>query len=75
MTINQDQLIDCLFCKIAKHASPAKIYYQDEMVTVFKDIHPASEIHLLIIPNYHYSQIEEIGEENFSIFASLFTAV
>ena len=68
------QLSDCIFCKIAKHDSPAKIYYQDDMVTIFEDIHPAADVHLLIIPNHHFSHLEEIGEGNFPIFASLFAA-
>jgi len=68
------QLNDCIFCKIAKHDSPAKIYYQDDKVTIFEDIHPAAEVHLLIIPNKHFAQLEELGEDNFSIFASLFAA-
>lgn len=74
MTTAKEQSTGCLFCKIARHDSPANIYYQDEQVTVFEDIHPAANIHLLIIPNNHFSLLEEIEEENTSIYASLFTA-
>ena len=51
---------DCLFCKISKKEIPSDIIYQDETLTVFKDINPAAPIHLLIIPNKHIVSVQEM---------------
>jgi len=71
MTISND-LESCVFCKIARHESPASILYQDESVTVFNDIRPAASLHLLIIPNEHFSCLEELDEENFPVISRLY---
>jgi histidine triad (HIT) family protein len=40
-----------LFAKIVRREIPADIVYQDELVTAFRDIHPAAPVHILIVPN------------------------
>lgn len=40
-----------LFAKIVRGELPAQIVYQDELVTAFRDIHPAAPTHILIVPN------------------------
>ena len=39
-----------LFEKIAAREIPAQIVYEDELVIAFRDIHPASPVHALIVP-------------------------
>ena len=41
---------DCIFCKIVKKELPSTLVFENERIMVFKDIHPAAPIHLLIIP-------------------------
>lgn len=53
----------CIFCQIVSKESPSWTVYQDELVTAFFDYFPASEGHLLIIPNEHYANIFEIPED------------
>ena len=36
-----------------RHAAPRQIIYQNELCIAFKDIEPAAETHLLIIPRKH----------------------
>lgn len=40
-----------LFEKIVAGEIPADIVYQDDLVTAFRDIHPAAPTHILIVPN------------------------
>lgn len=55
---------DCVFCKIVKKEIPAEIFYEDESVLVFKDIHPAAPVHLLLIPKKHIPTLFDIKEED-----------
>ena len=41
---------DCIFCKIIKGEIPSTKVYEDDKVLAFKDINPASPIHVLVIP-------------------------
>ncbi|MCW8958896.1 MAG: HIT domain-containing protein, partial [Gammaproteobacteria bacterium] len=43
----------CIFCQIIDGAIPADIYYQDDDILAFRDIHPVAPTHLLIIPKKH----------------------
>ncbi|MBE9506495.1 MAG: histidine triad nucleotide-binding protein [Chloroflexi bacterium] len=43
----------CVFCRIVRGESPARIVYQDDDVTAFHDLHPQAPVHLLIVPNRH----------------------
>lgn len=56
---------DCIFCKIASGKLPAEIYYEDEEIIAFRDIHPVAPTHLLIIPRRHIATANEFtGEES-----------
>jgi len=65
---------DCLFCKIIKKEIPSEIVYQDETLTVIKDINPAAPIHLLIIPNKHIVSVQEMEPGDEEILGKLFSA-
>ncbi|SDJ67313.1 histidine triad (HIT) family protein [Ferrimonas sediminum] len=42
---------ETIFSKIIRREIPADILYQDDLVTAFRDIHPRTPTHVLIIPN------------------------
>ncbi len=65
-------MTDCLFCKIAAGEIPSEIVYQDDQVTVFKDIHPAAPVHMLVIPNAHIPSVQAMQEEDQLLFGKLF---
>ena len=46
---------NCIFCKIIENVIPSTRVYEDDDVLVFKDIHPSSPVHLLVIPKRHIS--------------------
>lgn len=55
----------CIFCQIVSGEAPAEILYRDEQVTAFRDKHPISPIHILIVPNRHIDSVNELepGDE------------
>jgi histidine triad (HIT) family protein len=60
---------NCLFCKIVKGETPAKIILQTEKITAFYDVNPQAPVHVLIISNTHTASHLETEE------ASLFQDV
>lgn len=62
---------NCAFCRIISGDLPAKIVYQDELATVFQDIHPIAPIHLLVIPNQHLHSLNQISEADATLLGHL----
>ena len=52
----------CPFCQIVSGESPAQILYRDELVTAFRDTHPISPIHILIVSNRHIVSVNELED-------------
>lgn len=50
----------CVFCKIIRKEIPSNPVFEDEQVLAFFDIHPASPIHVLIIPKRHIETVADI---------------
>jgi len=46
-------MADCIFCKIASGAAPARKVYEDEFVVAFLDVAPTVPGHVLVIPKKH----------------------
>jgi histidine triad (HIT) family protein len=46
-------MAECIFCKIASGAAPARKVYEDEAVIAFLDSSPISPGHCLVIPRKH----------------------
>ncbi len=51
-----------IFGKILRGEAPADIVYQDEFVTAFRDINPAANTHILIIPNKYIPTVNDVME-------------
>lgn len=49
---------DCLFCRIAAGGIPSEKLYEDDLVFVFRDIHPQAPVHALIVPKTHVSGLD-----------------
>ena len=54
--------MDCIFCQIVAGKVPSEIFYQDEKVITFRDIHPAAPTHLLIVPKKHIESLAHLSE-------------
>lgn len=66
---------DCIFCNIALGEAPAQKVYQDEWVTAFRDIHPLAPVHILIIPNKHLTNTNDLSPEHAAMAARMLTVV
>jgi histidine triad (HIT) family protein len=66
-------MTDCLFCKIINNEIPSDMVYQDDQVTVFKDINPAAPVHLLIVPKRHIPSVIEMQEGDEEVLGKLFS--
>ena len=51
---------ECIFCKITKREIPSRIIFEDDFTLAFLDIAPISKGHTIIIPKNHYSNLEDI---------------
>ena len=66
---------NCIFCKIIGKEIPSDIVYEDEEVIAFKDIHPATPIHILVIPKKHIKSLVELNKEDEALVGKIFTVI
>jgi histidine triad (HIT) family protein len=66
---------DCIFCKIVRGEMPATIVYKDERVTAFRDIHPVSPTHILVVPNKHIASTNEVSEQEEQLLGHMLTVI
>jgi histidine triad (HIT) family protein len=59
--------MSCIFCKIIRGESPAQILFHDDLVTAFRDIHPITQTHILIVTNRHVDSVNELQPEDESL--------
>ena len=62
---------DCIFCKIVAGELPSDQFYQDELVTAFRDISQQAPVHLLIVPNQHFNDVGEMGDAQAEILGRI----
>lgn len=62
---------DCLFCKIAAKAIPAKLVHEDEQSVAFDDINPQAPVHTLVIPRRHVASMAELNEADAGLLGHL----
>lgn len=55
---------NCVFCRIIKQEIPSAKVYEDDFIYAFKDINPATPIHVLVVPKIHIESLEHLNEEN-----------
>jgi histidine triad (HIT) family protein len=65
---------DCIFCKIAVGELSADVVYETEGVLGFKDINPAAELHVLVIPRRHISDASVVTAEDGPLLAEMLMA-
>ncbi|MFC1937763.1 histidine triad nucleotide-binding protein [Chloroflexota bacterium] len=63
--------MDCIFCQIAAGKVPSDILYRDDDVVAFRDIHPQSPIHLLIIPKKHIASVIDLSEADLHLIGHM----
>jgi histidine triad (HIT) family protein len=61
----------CLFCKIAAGQIPSAKVHEDDELIVFKDIHPAAPVHLLVVPKKHIASLETALPEDTALLGRM----
>jgi histidine triad (HIT) family protein len=61
----------CLFCQIARGETATEILFENDTLVVFKDIHPAAPLHLLIVPKCHIRSINDLSEADRPILSDM----
>jgi histidine triad (HIT) family protein len=64
---------ETIFSKIIRQEIPAKLLYQDELVSAFRDIHPKAPSHILIVPNKVIPTVNDVTTEDEVTLGRLFT--
>lgn len=67
--------MDCIFCKIASGAVPAKLLFQDDDVVAFADLNPQAPIHALIIPRRHITSLAQVVNTDNALLGHMFETV
>jgi histidine triad (HIT) family protein len=68
----EETLMTCIFCQIIAHELPAEFVYEDQEISVFKDINPQTPVHLLIVPKRHFDSINSLDEKTVDIVGKMF---
>ena len=66
---------DCLFCKIIKNEIPSTVVYEDEEILAFRDIHPVTPVHVLVIPKKHITSLAELEEDDEAVIGRIYTVI
>jgi len=67
--ISKENFMDCIFCKIINGEIPCEKVLETDNILAFKDINPAADEHILIIPKKHIADIDSFNN-NDSIYAA-----
>jgi histidine triad (HIT) family protein len=65
---------DCLFCRIVAGDLPSDIVYETENTVAFKDITPAAELHVLVVPRRHITDASVVTAEDGPLLAEILLA-
>ncbi|HEY5568444.1 MAG TPA: histidine triad nucleotide-binding protein [Gammaproteobacteria bacterium] len=55
---------DCLFCKIVAGQVTSVKLYEDAHAFAFKDVHPQTPFHALIVPKKHVATLDDFTAED-----------
>ncbi|CAB3766402.1 HIT family hydrolase [Burkholderia sp. MSh2] len=66
---------NCLFCKIAAGEIPSTKVHEDDEFVAFRDIRPAAETHVLVIPRRHLPTLSAAGEADAPMLGRLMLLV
>ena len=63
---------ECIFCRIGSGEVESDILYRDDNCFVIRDIAPKALVHLLVIPNRHFTQLTGLAPEHHSMLGGMF---
>ena len=63
--------MDCIFCKIVAKELPASIVYEDDDILAFNDFHPATPVHVIIIPKKHIDNLAGSTDDDLELLGKI----
>ena len=66
---------DCLFCKVINKEIPSSIVYEDDEILAFRDIHPVTPVHILVIPKKHITSLAHLEKEDEAVIGRIYTVI
>ena len=72
--ISKEKLMDCIFCKIINGEIPCEKVLETDNILAFKDINPAADEHILIVPKKHIADIDSFKNNDSSYAAEMIIA-
>jgi histidine triad (HIT) family protein len=67
-------MTDCLFCGIVAGDVPATVVHETPSTVAFRDINPAAEVHVLVVPRRHIENASTVAESDGEVLAALLLA-
>ena len=64
----------CIFCKIGSGQIESDVLYRDDNCFVIRDIAPKAPVHLLVIPNQHFTFLRDLTQDYYPMLGGLFQA-
>lgn len=65
--------MDCIFCKIVSGEFGTELLAENEHAIAFRDINPQANVHVLVVPRSHTSDISQLSDE--AVLAGLFALI
>lgn len=66
---------NCLFCKIAAGEIPSTKVHEDDEFVAFRDIRPAADTHVLVIPRRHLPTLSAATDDDAPMLGRLMVLV
>ena len=66
---------NCVFCKIINKEISSDIVYEDDEIIAFKDINPATPIHILVVPKKHIETLLDVKKEDSELIAHIYQVI
>jgi histidine triad (HIT) family protein len=64
---------NCLFCKIIAGDLPSDMVYRGDRVVAFRDIHPAADTHILVVPVDHHPDVVALAAQDEPLLTEVVT--
>jgi len=55
---------NCIFCKIGRGETPAKLVVNSKEIVAFRDINPQAPTHILIVPKKHVGSLDDLADSD-----------
>ena len=65
---------DCIFCKIGSGEVKSDILYRNDGCFVIRDIAPKTPVHLLVVPERHFTYLKGLTAEDSEMLGVMFAA-